>query len=148
MTEAEFANVAKQSRRTILVVQIVEGALLAAALASIVVLGLLLLDARHHITIEQAIIVSQQEKVKTEQVRIASLAAANAAEGRRIKTALCDSQFTIASAPVSNVASKLGVEFIESSRKAFVVLGCPGRLGLPPKSLIAAGTRFGVPIRY
>lgn len=147
-SDSQIGSIAKQSRRTILIVQVLEAVLLAAAMVSIVVMAALLADARHHIDVQQGTILAQQAQIKTAQEKIAALAAANAAEGRRVKQALCDNQFTIATVPVTSIASKVLVQFVESSRKAFIVLGCPGRLGPPPKSLIAQGAKVGVAIRY
>jgi fumarate reductase subunit D len=142
-------DITRRSGRTVLWVQIGEGILLVAAFAAIIILvfGIILPD-HNKIGHQQAIILAQQNRLLAEQQRIATIAAANTAEGRRVKFALCDSQFTVATITVPAGATKVLVQFVEASRKAYTVLGCPGRLGPPPKDLLAAGKKWGVPIRY
>jgi Na+(H+)/acetate symporter ActP len=134
MTRADFDAVAEKSRKTILWVQIAEGALLVVAAAVIVVLVL--------------VVDGQREQISRQQHQIALQAVALQADAHRVRAALCDSQFTIGTAQLPPPGSKVGVEFVEASRKAFVLLGCPGKLGNPPHSLVDMGKKFGVALRF
>lgn len=118
--EHDLADLVVRSRRTLGVIILTQGALLLVAIAAIVLLGLVLLSA------ENRIVGVQQQT----------------------RAALCDSQFTIATVTIEAPASKTLIQFVEASRKAFVVLDCPGSIGRPSPALVKAGVKFGVVIRY
>ena len=133
--ENEFDAVAAKSRRTIIWVQIGEAVLIAAAGIGLVIL--------------LAIVFGQSHKIAEQQHQLALQGAAQVTEAHRVRSALCDSQFTIGtlSRPTQQ-ATKFGVQFIEASRKAFVLLDCPGHIGSPPKELVVLGGKYGVAIRF
>lgn len=134
-------KVAKKSRNTLIVVQIVMAALMGAMAFALVVGGGVIYQNRSKL--------QEQVTINTEQrIRITAAVSAQKAEQIRITTALCDNQFTIATAPVPPNSSKILVQFVESSRKAFIVLGCRGRLPLPSENLIKSARTQDVPLRY
>ena len=137
----DFGKIAEKSRRTLLWIQIGEAVLLIFAAVAIIVLIVTVYNDRAKLAVQQKVIVSQQQK-------LSQITQAQVAEAHRVSNALCDSQFTIGTAPLPPSATKLGVEFVEASRKAFIVLECKGNLGPPPKSLVHLGVKLNVPIRY
>jgi hypothetical protein len=122
-------------------VQLGEGVLLAVVLIVIVLLASNILANRHLLTKQVAINTQQR-------LRLAAVIAAQQSEQRRITSALCDNQYTIATVTIPPPGTKILTQYIESSRKAFTILQCPGRLGPPPTALLRAGKRWNVPIRY
>jgi hypothetical protein len=148
MTEPDFGKVARRSGRAVMWIQLGEAILLALAAVAIVILVVTVYDNRAQISRQQSVIAAQQARLARQQQELATQAAAQRAETVRVREALCDSQFAIATAPIEPPSSKLGVSLVESFRKGFVVLGCMGSIGLPPKELQSLGHHFGVPIRY
>ena len=132
--QGDFDKVAHKSKQTVLWIQVGEAVLLGLAAVAIVVLV--------------TIVINDHQTISRQQAALAKVTVAQVAEARRVSNALCDSQFTIGTAPLPPTATKLAVEFIAASRKAFAVLECKGNLGPPPKSLVALGRKLGVPIRY
>jgi hypothetical protein len=134
-------NVAKRSRNTLLVMQVVMAALMGAMAFALIIGGTVIYQNKASI--------ERQVNINTEQrLHIAAAVAAQQNEQHRVATALCDNQYTIANVPVPANGSKILVQFVESSRKAFVLLGCNGHLQAPPDNLIKAARAQGVPIRY
>jgi hypothetical protein len=101
-------------------VVISQGALLVLALGAIALLAAALFAQEHRVTVDEA----------------------------TVRQAECDNHYSIATAPLSGLTTKTGVTIIESNRKAFVVLGCPGQLGAPSAELVRLGEKYQVPIRY
>ena len=132
--QGDFDRVAHKSKQTVLWIQAGESVLLILAAIAIVVLVI--------------VVINDHDQISRQQAALAKVTAVQAAEAHRVSNALCDSQFTIATAPLPPAATRLGVQLVEASRKAFIVLDCRGNLGPPPKSLIALGKKLGVPIRY
>jgi hypothetical protein len=134
-------NVAKKSRNTLLVMQVVMASLMGAMAFALIIGGTVIYQNKSSI--------ERQVNINTEQrLRIAAAVAAQQNEEHRVATALCDNQYTIATAPVPANATKILVQFVESSRKAFVLLGCKGHLQVPPDNLIKAARIQGVSLRY
>lgn len=134
-------KVARRSRNTLLVLQVTMAAIMGAMIFALVIGGSVIYRNRNQL--------EQQVTVNTEQrLRIAAAVNAQKTEEIRIATALCDNQYTIATAPVPAAATKILVQFVESSRKAFVLLSCPGHLQLPSDNLIKAAKAQDVPLRY
>lgn len=124
----DLTKLANRSARTIYIILAVQGVLLVGALALSATLGVALLGAKH---------------------RIDTLTTAQTGVVHRLTAALCDGQREIGEAPVNaDMTSRLGVQIVESFRKGFVVLGCPGELPAPSAALLAAGKKWNVPIRY
>jgi hypothetical protein len=118
---ADLTEMVTRSRRVLAVIIFTQGAVLLGAVVAIVLLSFALVKAEHRIALDE----------------------------QTTATAFCDTQYTIGTAPLPAAsASKLGTEFVEASRKAFIVLGCPGRLGPPSKDLIELGHKYDIPIRY
>lgn len=115
-----LALMVARSRRVLFVIVATQGVLLILALIGLGVLGSALIRAEHRIAFDEATTAS----------------------------ALCDSQFTIATAPLPPGVSKFALEFVEASRKGFVVLDCPGQIGPPGKALQEAATKYGITLRY
>lgn len=117
---ADLTEMVARSRRVLAVIMFTQGAVLLAAVIAIVLLSFALVKAEHRI----------------------------AADEQTIGSAFCDAQFTVGTAQLPPTATSVGVAFVEASRKAFVVLHCPGRLGAPPPALVKLGTKYHIPIRY
>lgn len=125
--EHDLADLVVRSRRTLAVIILTQGALLLIAITAIILLGVALLSAEGRIGTDEGRIVGVQSQTRA---------------------ALCDSQFTIATVTIEAPASKTLIAFVEASRKAFVVLDCPGSIGRPSPALVKDGAKFGIAIRY
>lgn len=117
---AQLQSMVARSRRVLWIVVLTQGITLALACLAIIMLTLGAAQARHRIAGDEA----------------------------TVRAAECDQHFTIATLAIPDHTTKVLVSFVESSRKAFVVLHCPGNIGRPQANLIRFGRRFGVPVRY
>lgn len=140
MTE-ELHKVARRSNR-ILTSAVVAGSFLLMFLTGAVIfLSVFLFQNKHEL--QQQVAFNTQDRIK-----ISYLVTRQDSEQALIRRALCDNEYTVATVNVPSASTKVLVQFVESARKAFTVLQCPGRLGPPPKSLVKAGDANNVPIRY
>lgn len=134
-------KVARKSRNTLVIIQIVMASLLGMVLICLVIGGYLILNNRS--TLQDQVNQNTQDRIG-----ISNALKLQKEEQQRIDSALCDNQYTVATVPVPKNGGKILVQFVESSRKAFVVLQCPGKLPPPSQSLLIAGSRNDIPIRY
>lgn len=125
--EADLRGMVDKSGRTLRLIVVSQGVVICLMVLALIVLAIAFFR--------------QEKRLGDDETRIAAVATTN-------RTAECDSHFTIATAPLPPSATKLGVAFVEASRKAFRVLHCPGTLPPPPESLIKLGKKYAITIRY
>lgn len=134
-------KVARKSRNTLVVLQVVMACLMGAMMFALIIGGLVINENR--VRLQQQVAINTQDRL-----RVATAVQLQKQEQQRVTSALCDNQFTIATAPVPINATRILVQFVESSRKAFVLLQCRGRLPAPSSNLVVASRKQDVPLRY
>lgn len=125
--EADLQSIVRRSRRVLWLVVFTQGAVLVLAVLAIVVLAVTLIQEKHRISADEAQIEATQAV---------------------IRAAECDTHYAIGTSVPSPATTPVGVQILETERKAFVVLRCPGQLGPPSRQLVQFGRKFHIPIRY